>query len=88
MILWCALLNFLAFACLIREENFDRQYLLDYNISVFKESLVDLFRQKFLFPGAMNMGAGMLVDHAGLMQQLQGGGAGGVIDHGGNGPGL
>lgn len=36
--------SFLAFACLIREENFDRQYLLDYNINVFKESLL-LLRQ-------------------------------------------
>jgi len=33
---------YLAFACLIREENFDRQYLLDYNINVFKESLTTL----------------------------------------------
>lgn len=35
--------HFLAFACLIREENFDRQYLLDYNINIFKESLLSLF---------------------------------------------
>ncbi|CAD7964736.1 unnamed protein product [Amoebophrya sp. A25] len=36
--------HFLAFACIIREENFDRQYLLDYNINVFKESLQQLSR--------------------------------------------
>lgn len=44
--------HFLAFACLIREENFDRQYLLDYNIDVFKDSLLQLFNQS---PLSQNM---------------------------------
>merc|ERR1712151_469220 len=32
----------LALVCILREENFDRQHLLDYNIKVFKESLVEI----------------------------------------------
>lgn len=36
--------RFLALVCILREENFDRQHLLDYNIKVFKETLGELFR--------------------------------------------
>merc|ERR1712151_1487285 len=31
-------------SCILKEENFDRQHLLDYNIKVFKETLGELFR--------------------------------------------
>merc|ERR1711953_725902 len=34
----------LALVCILREENFDRQHLLDYNIKVFKDSLTEIFR--------------------------------------------
>jgi len=34
----------LALVCIVREENFDRQHLLDYNIQVFKEALTEIFR--------------------------------------------
>jgi len=34
----------LALVCILREENFDRQHLLDYNIQVFKDALVEIFR--------------------------------------------
>merc|ERR1711920_126403 len=34
----------LALVCIVREENFDRQHLLDYIIKIFKESLTDIFR--------------------------------------------
>merc|ERR1712060_313060 len=34
----------LALVCILREENFDRQHLLDYNIKVFKEALIDICR--------------------------------------------
>merc|ERR1719413_306803 len=34
----------LALVCILREENFDRQHLLDYNIKVFKEALGEIFR--------------------------------------------
>ncbi|CAD7971520.1 unnamed protein product [Amoebophrya sp. A120] len=34
--------QFLAFACIIREENFDRQHLMDYNINVLKDALKEL----------------------------------------------
>jgi len=34
----------LALVCILREENFDRQHLLDYNIKVFKEALADIFK--------------------------------------------
>lgn len=34
----------LALVCILREENFDRQHLLDHNIKVFKESLIDIIR--------------------------------------------
>eukprot|EP00419_Tripos_fusus_P007799 CAMPEP_0172673558 /NCGR_PEP_ID=MMETSP1074-20121228/12218_1 /TAXON_ID=2916 /ORGANISM="Ceratium fusus, Strain PA161109" /LENGTH=335 /DNA_ID=CAMNT_0013490873 /DNA_START=47 /DNA_END=1054 /DNA_ORIENTATION=- len=34
----------LALVCILREENFDRQHLLDYNIKVFKETLMELFK--------------------------------------------
>merc|ERR1712226_1361736 len=34
----------LALVCILREENFDRQHLLDYNIKVFKESLGEIFK--------------------------------------------
>mmetsp|Transcript_23945 Transcript_23945/g.59672 ORF Transcript_23945/g.59672 Transcript_23945/m.59672 type:complete len:341 (+) Transcript_23945:112-1134(+) len=34
----------LALVCILREENFDRQHLLDYNIKVFKEALTEIFR--------------------------------------------
>jgi len=34
----------LALVCLLREENFDRQHLLDYNIKVFKEALTEIFQ--------------------------------------------
>jgi len=34
----------LALVCILREENFDRQHLLDHNIAVFKEALQDLFQ--------------------------------------------
>merc|ERR1712014_498735 len=33
----------LALVCILREENFDRQYLLDHNIKVFKEALTEIF---------------------------------------------
>lgn len=33
----------LALVCILREENFDRQHLLDYNIKVFKEALQEIF---------------------------------------------
>merc|ERR1712113_811383 len=39
----------LALVCILREENFDRQYLLDYNIKVFKEALTEIFR---VYPGS------------------------------------
>lgn len=34
----------LALVCIIREENFDRQHLVDYNIKVFKDALVQIFQ--------------------------------------------
>lgn len=34
----------LALVCILREENFDRQHLVDYNIHVFKEALTEIFR--------------------------------------------
>merc|ERR1719162_2280203 len=34
----------LALVCILREENFDRQHLLDHNIKVFKEALTEIFR--------------------------------------------
>lgn len=34
----------LALVCILREENFDRQHLLDYNIKVFKEALAEIFK--------------------------------------------
>merc|ERR1711972_944437 len=34
----------LALVCILREENFERQHLLDYNINVFKDALADIFR--------------------------------------------
>jgi Ras-related GTP-binding protein C/D len=36
--------HYLALVCILREENFDRQHLLDHNIAVFKEALQDLFQ--------------------------------------------
>eukprot|EP00927_Polykrikos_kofoidii_P007543 TRINITY_DN13104_c0_g1_i1.p1 TRINITY_DN13104_c0_g1~~TRINITY_DN13104_c0_g1_i1.p1 ORF type:complete len:351 (-),score=69.74 TRINITY_DN13104_c0_g1_i1:62-1114(-) len=36
--------KYLAVVCIIREENFDRQHLLDHNIRVFKEGLGELFK--------------------------------------------
>mmetsp|Transcript_17918 Transcript_17918/g.49709 ORF Transcript_17918/g.49709 Transcript_17918/m.49709 type:complete len:338 (-) Transcript_17918:109-1122(-) len=33
----------LALVCILREENFDRQHLLDYNIKVFKDALQQIF---------------------------------------------
>mmetsp|Transcript_59848 Transcript_59848/g.134973 ORF Transcript_59848/g.134973 Transcript_59848/m.134973 type:complete len:333 (+) Transcript_59848:79-1077(+) len=36
--------RYLALVCILREENFDRQHLLDYNIKVFKEALAEIFR--------------------------------------------
>jgi len=33
----------LALVCILREESFDRQHLLDYNIQVFKEALTEIF---------------------------------------------
>lgn len=35
--------RYLALVCILREENFDRQHLLDYNIKVFKETLTEIF---------------------------------------------
>lgn len=34
----------LALVCILREENFDRQHLLDHNIKIFKEALMDIFK--------------------------------------------
>jgi len=34
----------LALVCILREENFDREHLLNYNIKVFKEALAEIFR--------------------------------------------
>lgn len=34
----------LALVCILREENFDRQHLLDHNINVFREALADLVK--------------------------------------------
>mmetsp|Transcript_65274 Transcript_65274/g.173075 ORF Transcript_65274/g.173075 Transcript_65274/m.173075 type:complete len:350 (-) Transcript_65274:247-1296(-) len=34
----------LALVCILREENFDRQHLLDYNIKAFKDALAETFR--------------------------------------------
>jgi len=34
----------LALVCILREENFDRQHLLDHNIKVFKDALGEIFR--------------------------------------------
>merc|ERR1712228_1092682 len=34
----------LALVCILREEYFDRQHLVDHNIKVFKESLADMCR--------------------------------------------
>lgn len=36
--------KFLALVCILREENFDREHLLDYNIKIFKDALLDIFR--------------------------------------------
>merc|ERR1712137_266639 len=36
--------QFLALVCIIREENFDRQHLIDFNIQVFKDALHEIFR--------------------------------------------
>merc|ERR1711981_216879 len=34
----------LALVCILREENFDRQHLIDYNIRIFKEALTEIFK--------------------------------------------
>jgi Ras-related GTP-binding protein C/D len=34
----------LALVCILREENFDRQHLLDHNIHVFKDALLEIFQ--------------------------------------------
>jgi len=48
--------RFLALVCLIQEENFDRQHLIDYNIKLFKEALVQIFQNA---PGAGQQSAGL-----------------------------
>lgn len=35
---------FLAAACVVKEENFDKQHVVDFNVQVFQRSLVELFR--------------------------------------------
>lgn len=34
----------LALVCILREENFDRQHLIDFNIKIFKDALTEIFR--------------------------------------------
>merc|ERR1711972_823680 len=50
----------LALVCILREENFDRQHLLDYNIKVFKEALTEIFRIPQRGPASMSVGASVL----------------------------
>lgn len=38
--------NFLALVCILREENFDKQGLIDYNFQCFKEAIIEIFSCK------------------------------------------
>lgn len=38
--------NFLALVCILREENFDKQGLIDYNFQVFKDAIQEIFSTK------------------------------------------
>lgn len=50
----------LALVCILREENFDRQYLLDHNIKVFKETLAEIFKVPVGKPAAPEAGESMI----------------------------
>lgn len=38
--------NFLALVCILREENFDKQGLIDYNFQCFKDAIQEIFNTK------------------------------------------
>ena len=38
--------NFLALVCILREENFDKQGVIDYNFNCFKQAINELFLDK------------------------------------------
>lgn len=38
--------NFLALVCILREENFDKQGLIDYNFQCFKDAIEEIFNTK------------------------------------------
>lgn len=38
--------NFLALVCILREENFDKQGLIDYNFQCFKDAIQEIFATK------------------------------------------
>lgn len=38
--------NFLALVCILREENFDKQGVIDYNFNCFKDAIKELFVEK------------------------------------------
>lgn len=39
--------KFLALVCILREENFDKQGLIDYNFQCFHDAIQDVFELKF-----------------------------------------
>ena len=38
--------SFLALVCILREENFDKQGVIDYNFNCFKQAIKELFLDK------------------------------------------
>lgn len=46
----------LVLVCILREENFDRQHLLDYNIKVFKDALLEIFKVSQRPPNSFQSG--------------------------------
>ena len=38
--------NFLALVCILREENFDKQGLIDYNFQCFKDAIQEIFNTR------------------------------------------
>ncbi|CEM27533.1 unnamed protein product [Vitrella brassicaformis CCMP3155] len=48
--------RFLALVCVVREEYFDRQHMLDYNINVFKDALLNVFKYPPKRPNALTPG--------------------------------
>lgn len=50
--------SLLALVCLMREENFKKKGIIDYNIQVFRNSLQDLLGKGERRPGGAGAGAG------------------------------